>query len=66
MISDAITLYMESLVAFWQAVVRVGNLRLILVVVALWWFFRRGGRCCCRTCHCCGCGHSESEDKEEQ
>ncbi len=72
MIADALTLYFNVVVAFWQGIVRIGSLQLVLIGLALWWFFGRGrcgrGRCGCGECGCwcgrCKCNKAEAEDDD--
>lgn len=67
MISDAIAFYLESLIAFWQGLVRGGHLHLIFVALAIWWFLCRKGRCCRACRHCgCRCGRCRCEHDEEK
>jgi hypothetical protein len=66
-IADALTLYFNIVVAFWQGMVRIGSTQLLLIGLALWWFFGRG--CCgCGECRCwcgrCRCNKAEVKDDD--
>ncbi len=68
MIADALDLYFNVLVAFWQGIARGGGLQLLLIGLALWWFFCCRGRCACRQCGCwcgrCRCDEVRVEDDD--
>ena len=70
MIADALALYFNVLVAFWQGMARGGDLQLLLIGLALWWFFfcRGRWRCGCRHCGCwcgrCRCDEVRVEDDD--
>lgn len=58
MLAEALSWYLESLVAFWSGIARGGVLRLLVVGLILWWIFGRKCRCwsACPRCGC-WCGH---------
>jgi len=51
LITEALSIYFNVVVAFWQGMIRGGGLQWLLIALAIWWLF--GGRVRCK----CGCGH---------
>jgi hypothetical protein len=66
MLGELLTLYLESVTAFWRSLAKVGLWPLILIGLAIWWFVWRKGRWCC-SCSVCGCrcGCCRCKDEEE-